>query len=148
MNVFYKMKGDRDMSKQEFCFIVPEDEEFSKEKVMPASYIRKTFVVEEEIKQASLKMTALGVYLVYVNGQRVSQALLMPGFTNYHVRLQYQTFDIAPLLQKGKNTICVILGNGWYRGCLGITGDKAYYGDRLQLAACLDIDLASGKHMI
>ena len=123
------------MRNHQFYFINPETKAFDKDEAMPASYIRKTFCVSEEIKSATLCMTALGVYKAYLNGQELDARMLLPGFTNYHARLQYQTWDVTERLHPGVNTLCVILGNGWYRGCLGITSVKAFYGKTVQLAA-------------
>ena len=134
--------------KQDFNFIIPEDKEFQKEEMTPASYIRKTFEVSGKLKKAILRITALGVYKAYINGEETDAQLLLPGFTNYNVRVQYQTYDITERLHEGKNVICVILGNGWYRGCLGITSVKAYYGTKLQLAAEIELDEGAGQPKI
>ena len=98
---------------QNFVFIIPEMEAFTLDQEMPASYIRKTFIVPEEYTSASLVMTALGVYKAYLNGAELSQDILLPGFTNYHDRLQYQTYDISDRIHPGVNTMGIILGNGW-----------------------------------
>lgn len=130
--------------KRDFNFIIPEEKTFAKNVVMPASYIRKIFVVSKGLRKATLKMTALGVYKAYLNGQELDNRMLLPGFTNYNARVQYQSYDITERLQEGKNVICVVLGNGWYRGCLGITSVKAFYGDTLQLAAEIELEDAAG----
>ena len=128
------------MRSPQFQFINPETEPFDKDKVMPASYIRKAFRVADDLKKVTLHLTALGVYKAYLNGQELDNRMLLPGFTNYHARLQYQTWDITERLRPGVNTLCVILGNGWYRGCLGITSVKAFYGKTVQLAAELAME--------
>ncbi len=134
--------------KADFNFIIPEDKKFNKDTVMPASYIRKTFELSGECKKATLKITALGVYKAYINSQEIDNRMLLPGFTNYNARVQYQTYEIGDRLHKGKNVISVILGNGWYRGCLGITSVKAYYGDTLQLAAEIVIEDECGEDIV
>ena len=115
---------------------------------MPASYIRKAFCVSEKVKRATVHLTALGVYKAYINGQELDAQMLLPGFTNYRARLQYQTYDITDMLTEGKNTVCVILGNGWYRGCLGITSVKAFYGETLQFAAELVLETETETQVI
>lgn len=75
---------------------------------------KKEWNIHKKIKSASLVMTALGVYDVRLNGQRVSDYVLAPGWTAYEKRLQYQTYDITELV-KETNEIRVILGKGWYR---------------------------------
>ena len=76
-------------------------------------------------------MTALGVYELELNGQRVGDHVLAPGWTSYHHRLRYQTFDVTALLRTGDNAIGARLADGWYRGRLGWRGGvRAIYGDR------------------
>lgn len=59
-------------------------------------------------------MTALGVYEAVLNGSRVGQYVLAPGWTSYKSRLQYQVYDITQLL-KDENRLSVTVGKGWYR---------------------------------
>ncbi|HUA14733.1 MAG TPA: family 78 glycoside hydrolase catalytic domain [Verrucomicrobiae bacterium] len=80
----------------------------------PAAYLRRAFEVTKEITRARLYATSLGSYRVYLNGTRVSAAVLTPGFTDFSKRLQYQTYDVTDLLTRGKNVIGALLGDGWY----------------------------------
>ena len=75
----------------------------------------KDFSAAKEIKYAELNVTALGVYEVTLNGRRVSDYVLAPGWTTYHKRLQYQTYDITDQL-KADNQLKITVGKGWYRG--------------------------------
>ena len=75
----------------------------------------KTFDLTREIKEASLFITALGVYEATLNGQRVGEFVLAPGWTSYEKRLQYQEYDVTGLLDRS-NTLQVTVGSGWYRG--------------------------------
>lgn len=59
--------------------------------------------------------------------------MLTPGWTSYDDHLQYQTYDIAALLQEGRNAAGVVLGDGWYRGNLAFAGQRNTYGERLAL---------------
>lgn len=77
---------------------------------------RKTVQLKKRPRQATLQATALGVYDVTVNGQRVGHHELKPGWTDYRKELTYQTFDIAPLLRKGVNEIQIQLSRGWWAG--------------------------------
>ena len=61
---------------------------------------RKMFAAEKAIKKAELEITALGIYEAEINGQRVSDYVLAPGWTSYDHRLQVQTYDVTALLQK------------------------------------------------
>jgi alpha-L-rhamnosidase len=86
------------------------------------------------------------VYEVQINGVVVGDHVLAPGWTSYHNRLRYQTFDVTDLLREGHNAIGAILGDGWYRGRLGFDGGRRnIYGDRLALMAQLEIDYAPGR---
>lgn len=55
----------------------------------PASYFRRKFKIEKDVKHAELRMSALGVYIGYLNGIRLSEQELLPGYTDYHYRVQY-----------------------------------------------------------
>jgi alpha-L-rhamnosidase len=95
--------------------------------------------------RARLYMTALGVYEMQLNGVTVGDHVLDPGWTSYHHRLRYQTFDVTSLLHEGRNAIGAILGDGWYRGRFGFDGGRRnIYGDRLALLAQLEITYANG----
>jgi alpha-L-rhamnosidase len=65
---------------------------------------RKDFSVEKEISEATLYITAKGVYEATLNGQRVGNFIMAPGWTSYHNRIQVQRYDVKPLLKKGKNS--------------------------------------------
>jgi alpha-L-rhamnosidase len=101
----------------------------------PCPYLRTTFAVEGPVSRARASITSLGFYELFLNGQRVGDAYFTPGYTSYHRRLQYQTYDITALLREGENAIGVILGDGWYRGKLGAFGERNTYGARLALLA-------------
>lgn len=111
----------------------------------PASYIRKEFTAKKAVKQAALYMTALGVYKAFLNGEELDDRLLLPGFTNYHARLQVQEFDVTDKVQKGANAIAVILGEGWYRGQIGASSNPNAYGDKLGLAVKLVLTYKDGS---
>lgn len=130
-----------------FQFIEPELSTPDLKSNQPASYLRKTFVVKD-VSSAILHMTALGVYKVFVNGQELDNGLLYPGFTNYNKRVQYQTYDIEPYLKNGENVIATILGEGWYRGCCGAGNTKGFYGNKIKLAAILDLEDSQGQRQI
>ena len=75
---------------------------------------RKLFTAEKKIQKAELHLTALGVYHAEINGQRVGDDVLAPGWTSYAHRLQVQTYDVTALLQK-ENDLRVTVGRGWFR---------------------------------
>jgi alpha-L-rhamnosidase len=107
--------------------------------------LRREFKVHVSVRRARLYVTSLGVYEVQLNGIVVGDHVLAPGWTSYHNRLRYQTFDVTNLLREGHNTVGAILADGWYRGRLGFDGGRRnIYGDRLALLAQLEIDYADG----
>lgn len=75
----------------------------------------KSFEADGKIKKATLTATALGVYEARINGKRVSDYVLAPGWTQYEKRIQYQTYDVTELIKK-KNKLEIEVGNGWFRG--------------------------------
>ena len=81
----------------------------------PASYLRKEFYLEENIKQARLYITSCGLYEAWINGSRIGDQVFTPGCTNYDKMLQYQTYDVTHQLNQGNNALGGILGDGWFR---------------------------------
>jgi alpha-L-rhamnosidase len=77
---------------------------------------------------ARLHATALGLYEVYVNGERVGDHELTPGYTQYRARVPYQWFDIGALLRPGPNVVAALLVDGWYRGQVGLPRAADQYG--------------------
>lgn len=75
----------------------------------------KEFNTEKKIKNAELTVTSLGVYEARINGKRVGDFILAPGWTQYERRIQYQTYDVTALVKK-KNKLEIEVGNGWFRG--------------------------------
>ncbi|HKN95981.1 MAG TPA: glycoside hydrolase family 78 protein [Pseudonocardiaceae bacterium] len=110
----------------------------------PAPILSRTVVLRRDVVSARLYATAHGVYQAAVNGRRVGDVVLAPGWTAYEHRLRYHTYDVTDLLTDGENTLDVTLGNGWYRGRLGWTGRQGHYGRRLALLAQLEVRYADG----
>ena len=82
----------------------------------PSPIFRKTFNLDNNIRTATLYITAHGIYEARINGRRVGKDYMAPGWTSYHQRLLYQTYDVSDLVKKGQNAIGFMLGDGWYRG--------------------------------
>jgi alpha-L-rhamnosidase len=102
------------------------------------------FAVPGTVVKARLYATAHGIYRAELNGRRVGDQELAPGWTAYDHRLRYQTYDVTDLIETGENRLEVLLGNGWYRGRLGFQGRRNLYGDRLALLAQLEVTTADG----
>lgn len=92
------------------------------EKLSSCPVFRKKFLLDGDIKNARIYATALGNYEILLNGERVGEEWMMPGFVSYNKRLPYQTFK-ATNLKKGENEICVILTKGWARGQVSLSSD-------------------------
>ena len=110
----------------------------------PALYFRKQFSSGKKIVSAIACITAHGMYEAQINGKRVGDYYLTPGWTSYKKRLQYQVYDVTNLLAAGNNAIGVITGNGWYRGFLAWGGNKDIYGKKTGVLFQLDITYSDG----
>jgi alpha-L-rhamnosidase len=113
----------------------------------PAPYLRKEFILREQIVSARLYATAIGLYECHVNGVRVGDALLTPGWTDYSRRIQYQVYDITDLLRPGTNAFGAILGDGWGVGHIAWLG-RQHYADRPQFLAQVTITYSDGSQEI
>ncbi len=74
---------------------------------------RKDFYIDKQVQVAFLYITARGVYEATLNGQRVGDFIMAPGWTSYHNRIQVQTYDVTDLLQE-ENTLVLELAEGWF----------------------------------
>lgn len=136
------------MKDPKFCFVEPELEKPDERKLQPASYIRKVFFEDKKVIKATLYTTGLGVYVPFINGHDVSSSMLMPGFTNYHKRVQYFSTDVTEQIRTGENVIAAVMGDGWYRGSLGAFSKRAFYGNKIKFAAALELVTDAGTSWI
>jgi alpha-L-rhamnosidase len=118
-------------------------------RALNVSNFRKEVLLPEGVKSARLYATALGTYRFFINGQRVGDDYLTPGFTNYHKRVEYNAYDVTSMLSEGPNAIGALLGEGWYAGFLGLDSKRpgALWGRKPQLSAFLLIELENGEHV-
>jgi alpha-L-rhamnosidase len=107
-------------------------------------YLRKSFDTTKPVKSAMLYATAMGVYELRLNGQRVGDEVFAPGWTDYNKRLRYQAYDVTSQLKTGGNAIAAEVGPGWYAGHLG-NGGYQQYGTAPALLAELHITYADGS---
>ena len=110
--------------------------------------LRRTFELSGPVARGRAYATALGVYELFLNGARVGDLELTPGFTAYRSHLEVQTYDVGPLLRAGTNTIEAVLSDGWYRGQVGFTREHDSYGSRVGLLLQLEVDLADGSELV
>jgi len=109
----------------------------------PAQFFRKDFTSGKKVKTARIYVTSLGLYQLFLNGQKVSTDLFTPGWTSYKNRIQYQTYDVTAMIQQ-KNSLGAIVGDGWYRGNIGWGNQNGYYGSKLALLAQLQLNYTDG----
>lgn len=116
----------------------------------PPLYLRREFELAREPVRARLYATARGVYEPHLNGTRVGDVELAPGWTEYHHRLQYQTYDVTSLLRRGDNVLGAIVADGWWCGFVGFDERRAgrHYGDRPSFLAQLVVDFADGSRRV
>ncbi len=118
---------------------------YKEDSVMRASPLfRKQFSTSKKIVSATAYITAHGLYEAKINGKKVGDAFLTPGWTSYHNRLQYQVYDVTDMITKGTNAIAVTLGSGWYRGFIGFAGQQNFYGKDIALLLQIDITYSDG----
>ena len=107
----------------------------------------RSFRTEKPVAKAVAYATSLGVYEMRVNGVKIGQDRMTPGWTSYHKRLQYQEYDITQQIQKD-NLAEIIVGNGWYKGIFGFDLRPDRYGDRTAAFAELHITYEDGEKEI
>ena len=110
----------------------------------PVPYLRKSFELESPVQRAVLYVTALGLYEVNINGQRVGDHLLAPDWTDYRMRVRYQTFDVTGLLKTGGNAMGALLADGWFSGHIG-NGGYEFFGKEPAFLAQLEVTYVDGR---
>jgi alpha-L-rhamnosidase len=118
---------------------------YEEDSLRASPLFRKQFKSSKKIIAATANITSHGMYQAFINGKRVGDAYLTPGWTSYNTRLQYQSYDVTPLLRSGENAVGVVLGNGWYRGIMGFSNQKNIYGKDLALLFQLEIEYSDGS---
>ena len=113
----------------------------------PAPYLRRALAVDRPAVSARLYVTALGLYEARLNGHRIGDAFLAPGWTDYGQRVLYQTYDVTSLLTTGENVLGAVIADGWYAGFVGFDAKRAgaHYGKAPEFLAQLAITFADGS---
>ena len=115
-----------------------------KKRRYPVDCFKKTFRAAG-VARARLYITACGLYEARLNGQKVGEFVFAPGSTDNRRRIQYQTYDITPLLCDGANDLTVELADGWYRGSSGAKGRTNTYGTQTKLLLQVEMYDAEGN---
>lgn len=108
--------------------------------------IYKTVRLSGKVKSARMYMTGLGVYELYLNGEKQGEEYLMPGLHGYDSWIQYQTYELP--VRQGENLIEIMLGNGWYKGRFGLNKPEENYGDRLTCIGEIVICYEDGRREV
>ncbi len=113
-----------------------------------APVFRRAFTPAKAVSHAELEITALGVYAAELNGRRIGDFVLAPGWTSYENRLQVQTYDVTDLLLEEANCLKVTVGRGWFRspmpGWVNTEEKAARYAQPSGMIACLHLTYADG----
>jgi alpha-L-rhamnosidase len=110
----------------------------------PSPMFRKGITLNKTVKSAFAYITSHGLYEAQINGAKIGDAYLTPGWTSYHKRLQYQAYDVTKMLVKGQNAIGAKVGSGWYRSVL--VSSPNHYGKDAGLLFQLEITYTDGTH--
>ena len=122
---------------------------FTEDSIMrPSPLFRKEFALTKKIRSAIAYITAHGLYEARINGARIGDAYLTPGWTSYNKRLQYQAYDVTAMLKQGVNAIGATLGSGWYRGGVGYNPKPNLYGKDIALLFQLEVTYTDGTKAI
>jgi len=110
-------------------------------------HLRRSFVLAEKPVRARLHATARGVYEPRLNGFRVGDHELAPGWTEYATRILYQTYDVTDALTAGENVLGAVLVDGWWSGYIGFDSrhQAQHYGDSPQFLAQLVCEFSDGS---
>lgn len=110
---------------------------------VPMTFQRKVNLAGE-IKQATVFATAMGIYHLYIDGERVGKQYFSPGFTSYKTTLQYQTYDVTELL-KAHSTVRAVVAGGWAVGSFVFTRVNRVTADRQALLMEIEVEYSDGR---
>ncbi|MET0299501.1 MAG: glycoside hydrolase family 78 protein [Flavitalea sp.] len=116
--------------------------------VRPGHLLRKQFSAPKKVKSALAFITSHGIYEAFINGKRVGDYYLTPGWTSYNKRLQYQVYDVTNMLKSGENVFAAGLASGWYRTPLAWNNNLNLWGKELGLLAQIKVDYTDGTSEI
>jgi alpha-L-rhamnosidase len=113
--------------------------------LVPPSFLRKEFQVKKNVKRAMLYASAMGLYEMHINGERIGEDFFTPGWTDYKKRVYYNTYDVTGIVKNGENAIGGILADGWYSGHIGYKKTRDFYGKNPRLLGQLVIEHEDGS---
>ena len=104
----------------------------------------KRIIIKEGVKNAVAMATAIGIYELYINGQKATDTYFAPGWTSYRNRIQYQRYDIAHLLRRGENEISIVSASGWAVGYIGKGNTNHMFFDHISVTASITVEYEDG----
>lgn len=109
-------------------------------------FFANQFLIKKSVSSVRAFVTAKGAYEAHINGSRVGDSYLNPGWTSYNKHLQYQVYDITKQIKQGLNDVQVLVGSGWFRSRLGWQNNQNYYGSHTALLCQVEIIYQDGTH--
>ncbi len=125
-----------------------EDRRNRADRLLPALLLRRTVRVAKPLARARLYATACGTYELTLGGRPVGDAVLAPGWTDYRLRVHYQTYDVTALLAPGEVELAATIGDGWWSGHLATPFGCSFYGPDKALKLALHLDYADGSSAV
>jgi alpha-L-rhamnosidase len=113
-----------------------------------AVYVERHFRLDDEPARARIYATAHGLYELHLDGARVGDLELTPGFTAYRSHLEVQTYDVTDLLGPGDHVLTATVTDGWWRGSVGFSRNDRCYGDALAFLAQVEVMGAAGGRQV
>jgi alpha-L-rhamnosidase len=114
----------------------------------PACF-RKEFKIAGAVKRATLYASARGLFELRLNGRHVGEDVFAPEWTDYDKRIHYRTYDVTKLIDRDRNVLGAILGDGWWSGYVGWQETRGRYGSlENSLLVQLELELADGKRAL
>lgn len=141
---FLTALSDKDVWKADFITA----EQLKDKSDSPATRLRREFKVEKPLKDAFIMATACGLYHIYLNGTRVGNVELAPGWTSYGKRILYQTYDVTEMVVQGVNVWGALVGAGWYKGDISYYRIHNFYGDHAAFTGELILRYEDGSEEI
>lgn len=108
--------------------------------------LRGALKASRPVRRATAYISAHGLYEASLNGQRIGEDLLTPGWTSYGKRLQYQAYDVTKMLRSGINEVMATVTPGWYCGGMnwGNPEKRFRYGDDMFLIFQINVEYMDG----
>lgn len=118
---------------------------FKEKKASPRPMVfHRQFDSKQKVREAKIYATALGIYEIDLNGEKVGEQYFAPGFTSYAHDLQYQVYDVTDQLES-QNEIFVTVAGGWAVGSYTMSRKNKFYGERQALLLELHIHYENGE---